>query len=51
MSEEPLTKKEIEEMSDKQKIDHDICPQCGGQLIHIGGCTECRNKCGFTLCG
>lgn len=26
------------------------CPVCGAQLLHIGGCVECPNKC-FSKCG
>lgn len=40
-----------EQMTDKEKIDNGICPQCGGKLIRQGGCTECMQGCGFSLCG
>ena len=26
-----------------------FCPECGGKLIHSGGCTECID-CGWTKC-
>ena len=24
-----------------------VCPNCGGKIIKIGGCTQCANGCGF----
>ena len=26
------------------------CPECGGELLHEGGCITCRN-CGYSKCG
>ena len=26
------------------------CPVCGAQLLHVGGCVECPNKC-YSKCG
>lgn len=28
-----------------------VCPDCGGKLIKTGGCMECGNRCGFSVCG
>lgn len=27
----------------------DVCPMCGGKMIHSGGCTECQD-CGYSPC-
>lgn len=27
----------------------DICPVCGGDMMHTGGCSECKN-CGYSPC-
>jgi len=42
--------KNLDEMSEKEKIKANICPQCDGELWHEGGCIRCPN-CGFSLCG
>jgi len=42
---------DLDKWSDAKLIKYDICPNCHANLIHMGGCTECKNKCGFTLCG
>lgn len=31
------------------KENPDVCPMCGGVLIHSGGCAECRD-CGYSPC-
>lgn len=41
---------DLENMSDKELIEHNICPDCHSQLVNHGGCTECPNGCLF-LCG
>jgi len=57
MSEEEITNPrendsvDLDKWSDAKLIKYDICPNCHANLIHMGGCTECKNKCGFTLCG
>lgn len=50
MSEDDFTQEEINEMSDGEKIDNDICPQCGGRIFRQGGCASCPS-CGWALCG
>ena len=29
-------------------INHNVCPECGKQLQHIGGCVQC--ECGYSKC-
>lgn len=41
---------DVEELSDGELIDKGICPNCYDDIIHTGGCRECRSKCGFALC-
>ena len=31
------------------KEDPDVCPMCGGTMIHSGGCSECQD-CGYSPC-
>ncbi|QQY79001.1 ribonucleoside-diphosphate reductase class II [Keratinibaculum paraultunense] len=31
------------------KENPDVCPMCGGVLVHSGGCAECRD-CGYSPC-
>ncbi len=43
-------KKELDELAAEQLIeDPDICPMCGGKLMHSGGCSECQD-CGYSPC-
>lgn len=35
--------------SEKPKASDDVCPECGGKLIHEGGCVSCK-ACGYTKC-
>lgn len=35
--------------SEKTKASDDVCPECGGKLIHEGGCVSCK-ACGYTKC-
>ena len=42
--------REIDQLVVEQlKEDPDICPMCGGKLIHSGGCSECQD-CGYSPC-
>lgn len=34
----------------KNKLSKDICPECGTELIHSGGCVQC-SSCGYSKCG
>lgn len=36
-------------MTDNEKIEADICPECGALLIHYDGCIRCQ-ICAFALC-
>lgn len=38
-----------ENMSDKEKIEAGICPECGGKLIPGAGCSTC-GSCGWSPC-
>ena len=43
-------KNEIDQLAAEQILeDPDVCPMCGGHLIHSGGCSECQD-CGFSPC-
>jgi len=47
--------KNIDEMSDKEKIDNNLCPNCATddnpiELQRSGGCARCV-QCGYSLCG
>lgn len=49
----PKAKKSAKRIKKKEKIREnatDKCPECGGELIHEGGCASCKN-CGWTKCG
>jgi len=46
---ETMTKEELDEMSDKEKIEAGICPECGGKLIPGSGCATCC-ECGWSPC-
>lgn len=50
LSKEDKEKLDLEEMSDKELIDHNICPDCKSELVNQSGCTKCPNGCLF-LCG
>ena len=38
----------VVEKNEPEKAD-DLCPECGGSLIHEGGCVSCKS-CGYTKC-
>ena len=41
---------ELRELAAEQLLeDPDTCPMCGGELIHSGGCSECKS-CGYSPC-
>jgi len=40
---------DIDKMSDKEKIEAGICPECGGKLIPGSGCATCC-ECGWSPC-
>ncbi|NLW21864.1 MAG: adenosylcobalamin-dependent ribonucleoside-diphosphate reductase [Tissierellia bacterium] len=41
---------ELNELLEEHLREHpDICPMCGGPLIHSGGCSECQD-CGYSPC-
>lgn len=43
-------KNEIDSLAAEQILeDPDICPMCGGKLMHSGGCAECQD-CGYSPC-
>ena len=43
-------KTEINQLAAEQILeDPEICPMCGGKLMHSGGCSECQD-CGFSPC-
>ncbi len=43
-------KQEIEQLAEIEiKNNPDICPMCGGTLIHSGGCAECQD-CAYSPC-
>ena len=33
----------------EEEEENDTCPDCGGIMMHMGGCSECQ-ECGFSLC-
>ncbi len=39
-----------EEINEKIPEDENHCPECGAELIHLGSCVECPNKC-WSRCG
>ncbi len=42
--------KEIQTLADQQIQENpDVCPLCGGKMIHSGGCAECQD-CGYSPC-
>ena len=42
--------KEIDEIASTElKQNPDVCPMCGGKMIHSGGCAECTS-CGYSPC-
>ncbi|HZJ98920.1 MAG TPA: adenosylcobalamin-dependent ribonucleoside-diphosphate reductase [Tissierellaceae bacterium] len=43
-------KEELNQLAAEQLLeDPNTCPMCGGELIHSGGCSECR-ECGYSPC-
>ena len=43
-------KEELDKLAAEQLVeDPDICPMCGGKLMHSGGCSECQD-CGYSPC-
>ena len=43
-------KNEIDSLAAEQILeDPNICPMCGGKLMHSGGCAECQD-CGYSPC-
>jgi len=42
-------KKILEEMTDAEKIEAGICPNCDLKMWPQGGSMKC-NECGFSLC-
>jgi len=36
-------------MTDEEKIENNICPECGGKLIPGSGCKTCA-VCGWSPC-
>ena len=39
-----------EKLNEKIPDDENHCPECGAELIHLGSCVECPNKC-WSRCG
>jgi len=37
-------------ISDENKVEYDVCEECGGPVEHEGGCAVCRD-CGNSECG
>ena len=43
-------KSEMDKLILEQLIeDPDVCPMCGGKMMHSGGCSECQD-CGYSPC-
>ena len=42
---------EIKSMTKQSKYIIGACPDCGGNLINVGGCRECSLRCGYSECG
>ena len=43
-------KEELNSLANEMLSDNpDICPMCGGKMVHSGGCEECQD-CGYSPC-
>ena len=43
-------KQEINSLANEAlKENPDVCPMCGGKMLHVGGCIECSD-CGYSPC-
>ena len=47
-NETPLDKPSKSDIMETEQ--HDVCPECGAELQHIGGCISC-SSCGWSKCG
>ena len=48
----PLNIKKVnikDTLTEQEKLDKGLCPECNEPLKYIGGCVQCPN-CGFSRC-
>ena len=43
-------KNKTKKVNEQDMLDKGLCPDCGKELDHIGGCVQC-SSCGFSKCG
>ena len=43
-------KNKMNKVNEQDMLDKGLCPDCGKELDHIGGCVQC-SSCGFSKCG